>query len=501
MLLLAVTILIMSQYAARVRHVDRLRKEADRAEAQGDLPGITAAMARYREIVAKDANNEAAVPKLAWLASIVALEMDRTDTARQAAEAALTEARRYHPEAPLTRAAEAYMQMRAGMPGQAMMALAPSGDGQQVDPRVAEALGLAQLAAGRATEGLTSLKAAYRSLPNDVRPAYLLGEASRARSENDEAFRYYDFVTRRSPDHAGALVGQALLLLEAREDGARQAEKLADRVLAREPASVALVHRARAMMARGVARTLLGDDEKGSADRQAAAKLDAASEADYEYLLGRMELRMGRLEDARRRFAKVIDRQPERVAVALELAELELRAANADAAIATLEEARKRAAERADVALALGRALRVKQEWARAMASFEEARKLDESLDAVDYEIGVLYREKKEFPKAVESLEKAIEAYSSSGAPPRAIAEAAAELGRVAEDQGSLPEAEAWYRKAMSLDPRYADPYFLLGRLLAHGKDRAAAAEALGHYLEVAPTGAWAAEARKLKGS
>ncbi len=70
-------------------------------------------------------------------------------------------------------------------------------------------------------------------------------------------------------------------------------------------------------------------------------------------------------------------------------------------------------------------------------------------------------------------------------------------LGRAYFDQGRYADAEAQYRRAVALAPRFGLGWYGLAETLAARGDRAGAAAAFRHFMEIEPAGFWAAKAKQ----
>jgi tetratricopeptide (TPR) repeat protein len=73
-------------------------------------------------------------------------------------------------------------------------------------------------------------------------------------------------------------------------------------------------------------------------------------------------------------------------------------------------------------------------------------------------------------------------------------------LGDIAAADGNLRRALDHYQSAAKYNPDYADLAFQLGRTAFTLGKKPIAKEALSHYIELAPTGEFAGEARRLLG-
>jgi tetratricopeptide (TPR) repeat protein len=96
-----------------------------------------------------------------------------------------------------------------------------------------------------------------------------------------------------------------------------------------------------------------------------------------------------------------------------------------------------------------------------------------------------------ELPKAQVLLQDAAKADPSSFA-------SAYYLGQVLYERGQLPDARAAFDQATKLDPTVADAFFYLGDAAFRLKDAPAAKLALAKYLQLAPRGDFAAEAKRM---
>jgi tetratricopeptide (TPR) repeat protein len=106
-----------------------------------------------------------------------------------------------------------------------------------------------------------------------------------------------------------------------------------------------------------------------------------------------------------------------------------------------------------------------------------------------------LARIQKDYPRALELFEKARNEYVTS-VERQAYAET--RRGEVFEEQGDKKKALDTYKEASGIDPTFAPPYFLIGRLFANDKTkREAAGKLFEKYLELAPRGEYADQAKK----
>jgi Flp pilus assembly protein TadD len=80
----------------------------------------------------------------------------------------------------------------------------------------------------------------------------------------------------------------------------------------------------------------------------------------------------------------------------------------------------------------------------------------------------------------------------------RPDAEVAARVAQEALERGKKADAVEWARKAIAANPTYADAYVFLGSAAQELGQRADARAAYRKYLELAPTGKYAADVQSL---
>jgi len=80
-------------------------------------------------------------------------------------------------------------------------------------------------------------------------------------------------------------------------------------------------------------------------------------------------------------------------------------------------------------------------------------------------------------------------------------ADIAVALAKIEFDRGRSAQAAVWSQKAIAADPNAADAYVFIGGAEQSAGHRKAAKEAYKHYLQLAPTGRYAADLRAIVGS
>ncbi len=162
-----------------------------------------------------------------------------------------------------------------------------------------------------------------------------------------------------------------------------------------------------------------------------------------------------------------------------------------------------------------------------AIAKFNEALGLRDDCYACYMNLGSAYYEKKDTAKAEEAFKKAAEVSPEESRPYQALADLynatgkrseAAEMaskaaslgaasggasagdlynqGVILWNAGKIPEAKVQFEAAVKADPNYADAHYWLGMAILNAGDMANAGEHFEHYLQLAPNGQYAEQAK-----
>lgn len=201
------------------------------------IPGLSGANLRRRSV--------------ADLAAVAAtLEYRFEKPGSREAQARLATAKELAPDEPATAVAEAYIALAANDPARALEILTAARNQHAGEPRLAEALGWAQLALGRVADASKTVQD-LRSVPApSVQQRYLLATVDAARGDTKAAEAFAE-VFAASPDHADARIGRAYALLGGDEKATEDAQKALDAVLTKLADSASTYQKARATSAYG----------------------------------------------------------------------------------------------------------------------------------------------------------------------------------------------------------------------------------------------------------
>ena len=110
--------------------------------------------------------------------------------------------------------------------------------------------------------------------------------------------------------------------------------------------------------------------------------------------------------------------------------------------------------------------------------------------------LATIYNGQQKFDDALKMSAKVKELSTASGGTEDPIA--VFNEGVVLWNAGKIPEAEAMFKKATELDPKYADAFYQLGVAQVSGGKTADAIKSLETYLKLAPNGKTAQQAKDL---
>jgi Flp pilus assembly protein TadD len=183
-------------------------------------------------------------------------------------------------------------------------------------------------------------------------------------------------------------------------------------------------------------------------------------------------------------------------------------AKNYDGAIAKLQAIIDGRKDCANCYAALGGVHLRKGDLANAEKAHLEAIKLDPKLAASYDELGTIYNQQRKFAEAAKMTTMAMELNQAAAASAGAAGGGAAPSGNDAKsmynqgvimwNQSKIPEARAFFERAVKLDPKYANAQYQLGLALYSEGKGAEAKGPLQEYLKLAPSGENAATAKAI---
>lgn len=498
--------------AERDRTIDRLLTETNDFIRKDTWASYRAASDKAEEILDLDPGNFVAHAYLAYINALRWGEQGEGEDFQRRAREHLERAQAAGQRHGRLIAADAYLRAYSGDARSGIELLQKElevqGSGQ-----LQTALGIIQLRSGNLDDAAVTLRKAQADEPNSVRVLAALGELHRRRRMDGRALTFYDTALRIDGNHADSLLGKALLILDANEAELpaadhdkllAQAEEQIDKVLALPEGSASARQLALAKFARAQLLYARGKRTEAEKLETEVFTLDPRN-ADVRLMRGRRLLRDGSIDEAvtEIRSALEIDR---RATFYIDLTRALLsRRGGAREAVQELDEAIDVFPNDGRLRLLLGDALHASRDADRARAAYEKAIELEGGrLPEARAKIGAIWREKGDWKKARETLEEAVKEFGIAATGPN-LAFALTELGRVLEDGPDRDHVAAFenYARAMRVADTYAPAHFFLGRMSAgaarnDAKQRQQATHALEAYLDLAPQGEWAGEAKTL---
>lgn len=391
------------------------------------------------------------------------------------------------PEDVLATSLRAQIDLETGDARQAVRRLEPFAN-RMGDPELAVTLGAALLAAGDRDRARTVLEKAARGARGAL--AHIeLGRLAAGEGRFDDARREFE-AAMAGPARAGvrARLEAALLLHDLGNAGGARESIDALAKDAPEDSDVLLV----VARLHGVTGDLAGAEKR----LDEAGKKTGAAPWRLRRERGRILLLRDDAQAAARELAEAIKLRPDDP----ELRVLHLRALAAAASPEAMNKALLEVVKRfggtpeASLAtglfeLAIGRGPPAINAFAAAVRDLEARRAAPRVLAEARALLGRAYLENGDLLQARAQLLQAAKLDPSSPEPHYWLA-------MLAVDQKQLPTARQELQRALAIRPTYPDALYDLGEVARKQRDRRAAAEAFRKYLDVAPRGSYAAEAR-----
>jgi tetratricopeptide (TPR) repeat protein len=378
------------------------------------------------------------------------------------------------------------------------------------------ALGTLHLARGQFALAEKEYRAASDASPPGSPARLGLADFYIAQRRPSDARQLLTDVTAKEPDYAPAWLRLAeLSIVENKYD---EADKTLDAVLKKNPRNT------NAQLLRAQVRLVQGKTDEATQLIQRAIK-DEPNFAPAHYQLALAQLQSGNQQQARDALRTAVTLAPGFAPAALRLAELNIEGGAPDAAIEDLNKLLQARPGLSRAYELLGAAYMKKGDPARAAEVYQKFQQLVPSRDprASFYE-GIRLRAQGKRAEAKAAFERSLAAAPGAPDPLSQLVEMAFEdnrpdaalevarkqalaaprsatvqhaLGIVHQRRGEIPQAEAAYRKAVELDPRYVLAHLELGKIyLDTGRQDLSLAEA-DRALAINPK---SADAWQLKG-
>ena len=406
-------------------------------------------------------------------------------------------------KSPFLIAAEALIQFYSGKPDAAEASL--EGEVASYEKKgvsnslLYETLGIIEMRNGDLEKAGTHLKKALDLAQGDPRIHAAMGDLYRRQGQEMLAWNYYDNALRYEKDHADAVLGKALLALEAQNPDYKIAEELIKRVRDADPPPSPR-QLAMAYLLDGMRLNQTGKKAEGLAQEQKALALDA-NNPEIHVLIGRRMLRDGQAEQGLAEIQKAIKLDPKRASFYVELARAQMELPDgAKDAVASLKTALKTLPGSAKLLTQLGDAYAKSGDVHNAQLTYEKALAQDPKaqLPAARLALADIARKNKDYSKAQKLYERAIQDYATNTLK---VAEARTDEALMLQAQGAdKVKVLTAFQDASKADPNYAPAYFFAAKFLATDRRAKAVVHQLAdQYLKHDPKGPYAGEAARLR--
>ncbi|MBS2029154.1 MAG: tetratricopeptide repeat protein [Deltaproteobacteria bacterium] len=362
---------------------------------------------------------------------------------------------------------------------------------------VYQTLGIIEMRNGDLEKAGTHLKKALDLAGGVPRTHAALGDLYRRQGQEILAWTYYDNALRYEKDHADAVLGKSLLVLEAQNPNYKIAEDLIKRVRDADPPPSPR-QLAMGYELDGMRLNQTGNAKEGLVQEQKALALDP-NNPEIHVLVGRRMLKDGQNQQGLDEIKKAIDLDKNRATFYVELARAQMSMPNgAKDAIASLQKALNTLPGSGKLLSMLGDAYQKAGDTKNAASQYEKAINLDPKAQMPDARLALaeLARKDKNFGKAMELYERAATDYGNNT---MKVAEVYDDEALLAIDRNDPKDKQLeLLKKSNQADPNFANTYIQMARLLATDKSQKATVKACGEqYLKLDPKGPYAEEAKR----
>ena len=448
-----------------------------------------------------DPDSPAAHAYLAYAYSIRWGEHGEGETARAQAQDHLEKGRKLKADSQHLIAAEALYQFfdknAAKAEGDLEKEVADLETKNRASALVYQTLGIIEMRNGDLEKASAHLKKALDLAGGVPRTHAAIGDLYRRQGQEMLAWNYYDNALRYEKDHADAVLGKSLLVLEAANPNYKIAEDLIKRVRDADPPPSPR-QLAMAYELDGMRLNQTGSAKDGLAQEQRALALDP-NNPEIHVLVGRRMLKDGQNQQGLDEIKKAIDLDKNRAAFYVELARAQMSIPNgAKDAIASLQKALNTLPGSGKLLSMLGDAYAKSGDAKAAAVQYEKAINLDPKAAMPDARLALaeLARKDKNYGKAMELYDRAIQDYANNT---MKVAEVYDDEALLAQERGDPKDKVLdLLKQSNKADPNFPPTYIQMARLLASDRTQKAAVKACGEqYLHLDPKGPYVDEAKR----
>jgi cellulose synthase operon protein C len=488
---------------ARDREVTKLLKQTKDQLAKDDYEGYQEAEKEAQRVLDRDPTNFAADAYVAYIDALRYGENGEGSDYLKQAQVSLAQAKSRNQPHAYIYAADAYIKYYTGDAKgaeeglEAVLHDSAGGTRSYNSDLLSGTLGIIQMNEGKLNEARKNLVDAHGLAPADVRITSMLGALDARLDSAATAAAFYGQALQIDPDHVPSNLGAVLLEIQSTPPDVASAQKQFDHLEKLGPGAMSPRQSSFAKFIH--AQLLYAEGKAGPAatEEKLAMDLDPHN-ADMSVIAGRRLLRAGQYDKAIALFRHSIELDPNRPTALADLGRAYLAqpgAAGAAKAVQQLKDALAKSPQDARLMELLGEAFQRTGDLEHAREQWEKALARDpENLDA-HYAMARYWLAKGDAAKT--KAEFTTVAQRADG---ERLAEAETELGKQAMNRGDNGTATDFFKRALGASESYAPPYYFAGEMLL--KDRATKKDGkklMSEYLKLAPSGPYAAEAKKLE--
>ena len=320
----------------------------------------------------------------------------------------------------------------------------------QNDAKTQMLLGFAKMAAGDSPGAYTAFKAAYTLDQNQSDAQLRAGVLALNLGYMEAARTLFEDLYKKAP--GAPRVNTALAALDFREGKVERAKKLLLQALTLESGRARAQDRSDAFVLRARISLKAGDVKGAVSDLRSAVRVWSAN-LEALNLLSERQFADGKFDEALAVFKELEQAGAKSPQTAIKIAECYVQMGQPDRALEHLKDALQRYTTSPEIHNAMGDIHTKAKDFGLARASYDEALKIDKKYEAAQLSIAeLLVKEAKVLP-AIDYLKAALKANPNSALMTLGLANLRWQMAETSRVQQLLDQAEAGYRRALSLDP------------------------------------------------
>ncbi|MEE2788689.1 MAG: tetratricopeptide repeat protein [Myxococcota bacterium] len=323
-------------------------------------------------------------------------------------------------------------------------------DANQTDAKAQMLLGYARLAVGDSANAYGAFKKAFTLNPKLSDAELRAGMLALKLGYMDAARSLFENLYKKAP--GAPRVNTALAALDFREGKVKRANRLLLQALTLESGRARAQDRSAAFVLRARISMKAGDLKGAVSDLRSAVRVWSAN-LEALNLLSERQFADGKYDEALAVFKELEQAGAKSPQTAIKIAECYLQMGQPERSLEQLEDALKRYNTSPDIHNAIGDIHAKAKDFTLARAAYDEALKIDKTFEAAQLSIAeLLVKEAKVLP-AIDYLKDALKANPNSALMTLGLANLRWQMAETSRVGDLLDQAEAGYRRALSLDP------------------------------------------------